>query len=73
MFSGTGAAEILICSRDSWPSRIRRDRLTKYENILYWSAEDESFIAEVPDLPGCAADCGTRLQALDNVKTVIQE
>ena len=28
--------------------------MTKYEVILYWSAEDESFIAEVPELPGCA-------------------
>jgi predicted RNase H-like HicB family nuclease len=27
-----------------------------YEIILYWSEEDQAFIAEVPDLPGCAAD-----------------
>ena len=47
--------------------------MTKYEIILYWSAEDESFIAEVPELPGCTADGGTRLQALENVETVIQE
>jgi hypothetical protein len=26
--------------------------MTKYEIILYWSAEDDSFIAEVPELPG---------------------
>lgn len=30
--------------------------MTKYEIILYWSAEDDAFIAEVPELPGCAAD-----------------
>ena len=47
--------------------------MTKYEIIiLSWSAEDESFIAEVPELPGCAADGGTRLQALENVESVIQ-
>ena len=47
--------------------------MTKYEIILYWSAEDESFIAEVPELPGCAADGITRQQALENVEAVIQE
>ena len=47
--------------------------MTKYEIILYWSAEDETFIAEVPELPGCAADGGTRMRALENVETVIQE
>jgi predicted RNase H-like HicB family nuclease len=47
--------------------------MTKYEIILYWSAEDESFIAEVPELPGCAADGSTRLQALENVEIVILE
>ena len=47
--------------------------MTKYEIILYWSAEDDAFIAEVPELAGCAADGGTRLEALANVETVIQE
>jgi predicted RNase H-like HicB family nuclease len=47
--------------------------MTKYEIILYWSAEDDAFIAEVPELPGCSADGGTRLQALENVEIVIQE
>ena len=47
--------------------------MTKYEIILYWSAEDDVFIAEVPELPGCAADGDTRSQALENVETVIQE
>ncbi|SPF34671.1 conserved hypothetical protein [Candidatus Sulfopaludibacter sp. SbA4] len=47
--------------------------MTKYEIILYWSAEDDSFIAEVPELPGCAADGTTRQEALANAEMVIQE
>ena len=47
--------------------------MTKYEIILYWSAEDDRFIAEVPELAGCAADGATRSEALANVETVIQE
>ncbi len=45
----------------------------KYEVIIYWSAEDQAFIAEVPELPGCAADGKTYRQALANVEVVIQE
>lgn len=41
--------------------------------IIYWSNEDRSFIAEVPELPGCAADGGTYQEALASVETVIQE
>ena len=47
--------------------------MTKYEIILYWSAEDDAFIAEVPELPGCAADGPTRQEALANVEIVIGE
>jgi len=47
--------------------------MTKYEIILYWSAEDDSFIAEVPELHGCAADGTTRQEALANAETVIRE
>ena len=47
--------------------------MTKYEIILYWSAEDDAFIAEVPELPGSAADGPTRQEALANAETVIQE
>ena len=47
--------------------------MTKYEIILYWSSEDDAFIAEVPELPGCAADGATRQEALANVELVITE
>ncbi|MEW6416986.1 MAG: type II toxin-antitoxin system HicB family antitoxin [Nitrospirota bacterium] len=45
----------------------------KYEVIIYWSEEDQAFIAEVPELPGCAADGDTYQEALTNVEVVIQE
>jgi predicted RNase H-like HicB family nuclease len=46
---------------------------TKYEIIIYWSSEDNAFIAEVPELPGCAADGRTRREALKNAEVVIRE
>ena len=45
----------------------------RYEVIIYWSDEDEAFIAEVPELPGCAADGPTYQEALVNVQGIIQE
>ncbi|HVT05535.1 MAG TPA: type II toxin-antitoxin system HicB family antitoxin [Thermoanaerobaculia bacterium] len=45
----------------------------RYEVILYWSDEDGAFIAEVPELPGCAADGPTYEAAIANVQTVIRE
>jgi len=45
----------------------------KYELIIYWSEEDNSFIAEVPELPGCAADGETYLEALQNAQIAMQE
>lgn len=45
----------------------------RYEVIIYWSDEDNAFIAEVPELPGCMADGQTYRDAIANVETVIQE
>jgi predicted RNase H-like HicB family nuclease len=45
----------------------------KYEVIIYWSDDDQSYIAEVPELPGCAADGKTHRDALRNVEGVILE
>jgi predicted RNase H-like HicB family nuclease len=47
--------------------------MTKYEVIIYWSQEDQAFVAEVPELPGCAADGPTRMAALKNVDVTIKE
>jgi predicted RNase H-like HicB family nuclease len=47
--------------------------MPKYEVIIYWSEEDGTFIAEVPELPGCAADGPTYQEALANAEAVIQE
>lgn len=44
----------------------------KYEIIIYWSSEDEAFIAEVPELPGCMAHGSTPEDALKNAKEAIQ-
>lgn len=47
--------------------------MMRYEIILYWSQEDRAFIAEVPELPGCAADGETYQEALQNVEVIMQE
>lgn len=45
----------------------------KYEVIMYWSSEDNSYIAEVPELAGCMADGETMAEALENIHTVMEE
>ena len=45
----------------------------KYETILYWSEEDNAFIAEVPELAGCMADGPTAIEALKNAEQIVQE
>ncbi|MCK5508965.1 MAG: type II toxin-antitoxin system HicB family antitoxin [Desulfobacterales bacterium] len=47
--------------------------MTKYEIIIFWSDEDKSFIAEVPELPGCMADGKTYQEALSNAEIIINE
>jgi predicted RNase H-like HicB family nuclease len=47
--------------------------MTKYEIIIYWSEEDQAFIAEVPELPGCSADGNTYEEAIKNVEVIIKE
>ena len=40
----------------------------KYEILLYWSNDDQAFIAEVPELPGCMAHGDTQESALKNIQ-----
>jgi len=47
--------------------------MSKYEIIIYWSEDDDAFVAEVPELPGCMADGETYQEALSNAEVVINE
>ena len=47
--------------------------MSKYQIIIYWSEEDHAFIADVPELPGCAVDGSSHQEALGNVEVIIQE
>jgi predicted RNase H-like HicB family nuclease len=55
------------------PIDWRENSMPKYEVILYWSVEDKAFVAEVPELAGCAADGQTYQAALANAEVVIRE
>ena len=46
--------------------------MCKYEIIIYWSHEDDAFVAEVPELPGCLAHGETHEFALKNAKAAIE-
>ena len=46
---------------------------SKYEVIIYWSKDDRSYVAEVPELPGCMSDGPTYEKALKNVQVIIGE
>ena len=45
----------------------------KYEMIVYWSEDDESFVVDVPELPGCMADGKTYQEAVSNAEIIIHE
>ena len=53
--------------------REQGKKMIRYEVLLYWSKEDQAFIAEVPELPGCAADGASYEEALAHVEVVIRE
>ncbi len=45
----------------------------KYEMVVYWSMDDEAYVVEVPELPGCMADGGTYEEAIKNALIIISE
>ncbi len=45
--------------------------MQKYEIIIYWSDEDQVFVADVPELPGCMAHGNTQEDALMNAKQAV--
>ena len=47
--------------------------MSKYEIIIYWSEEDDAFVAEAPELAGCAADGTSYQEAATNVEIAIGE
>jgi predicted RNase H-like HicB family nuclease len=47
--------------------------MSKYELVIWWSTDDEAFLVEVPELPGCMADGKTYEEALANVQVIIAE
>ena len=44
-----------------------------YEMIIYWSKEDNCFVAEIPELSGCMADGKTYQEAVSNAEVIIRE
>ena len=46
---------------------------TRYELIIYWSKDDDCFVVEVPELPGCMADGQTYAEAVANAEQIIEE
>jgi predicted RNase H-like HicB family nuclease len=45
----------------------------RYELIIFWSEEDQRYLVEVPELPGCMADGETYQEAIKTAETVISE
>ncbi len=46
--------------------------MNRYETIIYWSEDDQAFVAEVPELPGCMAHGDSYETALSSVKEAMQ-
>ncbi|MCD7846193.1 MAG: type II toxin-antitoxin system HicB family antitoxin [Oscillospiraceae bacterium] len=47
--------------------------MNKYEIIIYWSEDDQAYIAEIPELAGCMADGVTAPEALRNLEQIARE
>lgn len=55
-----------------WEKLLERYLMDRYEIIIYWSSEDDAFIAEVPELAGCKSHGATQEEALENAKQAVQ-
>lgn len=49
------------------------DLINQYPIVTCWSDDDNAFIAEMPDLPGCLSDGTTEAEARDNIRVIAQE
>jgi len=61
------------CDLEISPSYWRMTMDKKYEIIIFWSSEDNAYVAEVPELAGCMADGKTYREALGNAEQIIEE
>jgi len=78
MTQGETLEELEENIRDVFKLMVRDDagtenEMIKFEVILYWSDEDQAFISEIPELPGCAADGKTYQEVIANIELVIHE
>lgn len=47
--------------------------IDQYRIVTYWSADDNAFVAEIPELPGCLSDGPTEAEARSNIRSIAQE
>lgn len=47
-------------------------KANSYEMIVWWSAEDDAYVVDVPELPGCMAHGATRQNAIKNAEDAIK-
>ena len=71
LFDKEGVVEIVNLQRRGGHAGSGR-LMFKYEIILYWSNEDEAFVAEAPELPGCMAHGADQETALENIKDAMR-
>jgi predicted RNase H-like HicB family nuclease/predicted RNA binding protein YcfA (HicA-like mRNA interferase family) len=77
LYRKEGIQEMINLQKDgnnAKPYQVKQVRavLFKYEIIIYWSNDDNAFVAEVPELPGCMAHGDTYESALNNAQDAIQ-
>lgn len=51
---------------------MKTNEIQKYEIVIYWDNDDKIFVAEVPELSGCAAHGKTQIESVKNVNEAIE-